>query len=214
MFEVDKKLKAILEGATDITPHRDFEDEGGMDDEMIMEAALAIFMAESDIVGDVFTESSLDGVPLVQLLREMTEEEIRDDIEKKRTRWQRFKEAFKRFLNSPFDPYGGLKELKLVNELIKDDTTAGIAAAIPFLGIGIVIYQRAKKYKNFPEATAREYIAEAQKQKKYLEKIYANLSKEEDKKYKKAARRVKGQINYIESWIREFDRRAIDKTLL
>jgi hypothetical protein len=218
MFEVEKRLKAIMEGATlptnnDPNSYEDDYDQGGVNDIMIMEAIVEIFMSESEVVGDqMFSESSLEGISLVQLLREVTEKEIRDDVEMKRTRWQKFKEGLKRFFNAPFDPYGGLKELKLVNELIKDDTSAGIAAAIPYLGLFIIIAQRAAKYKQFPRELAEQYITEAKKHREYLNKIANNLEKDAaDKRYKKATKRVRKQIKHLDAWMMEFERRAIDK---
>jgi hypothetical protein len=219
MFEVEKRLKSILEGSSmptnnDPNVYEDDDDQGGINDEMFVEAAISIFIAESSIVGDLFTESSFDGITLTQLLREMTEEEIRGDVEKKRTRWQKFKEAFKRFFQN-FDPYGGLKELKAVNELIKDDMSVGVGAYLPyFLGIPLAIMNRAKKYKDFPEATARQYIAEAKKHREYLNKIVANFEKESDNKYKKAAGRIRASIKHLDQMIIEFDRRSIDKAIL
>lgn len=218
MFDVEARLKSILEGSTDVTyPVRDHDDEGGMDDQMIMiESALGILLVESEIFGeDELDESVFENATLAQLLREVTEEEIRADIEKKRSRWQKFKEAFKRFLESPFDPYGGLKELKAVNELVKDNTGDTIYTALPFfLGVPFIIMNRARKYKNFPENLARQYIDEAKKHEKHLEKIASNLEQEPDKKYKKAAKRVRKQIKVLNDMIREFERRAIDKAIL
>jgi len=218
MFDVEARLKAILEGSTDVTyPVRDHDDEGGMDDQMIMiESALGLLLVESEIFDeDELDESVFENATLAQLLREVTEEEIRADIEKKKSRWQKFKERFKRFLSSPFDPYGGLRELKAVNELVKDNKRdITYSALFGMLGIAFIILNRARKYKNFPESLARQYIDEAKKHEKHLEKIASNLEKETDEKYKKAAKRVRRQIRVLNNMVKEFERRAIDKALL
>lgn len=216
MFEIEKRLKSILEGSVD---HSDTFDatggEGGMEDQMMMEAVFEMFMTESDFIPEMFNESSFEGITLAQLLREVTEKEIRDDVEKKKSRWQRFKEGFKRFWAGKFDPYSGLNELKAANELMKDFRTESIVSGLGVIGIIIMIWSRANKYKNFPESTARQYIKEGHNHVAHLKKILASLEKEPDKKkFANAIKRVNKGIKRTEEIVHEFERRAIDKAIL
>jgi hypothetical protein len=219
MFDVDKKLKAIMEGATVTGTQKnwyaDDNDEGGINDQMFLEGVFDLFMAEAELPTGL-NESSFEGITLAQLLREVTEQEIKDDVAKQRTRWQKFKEGLKRFFDSPAnDPYGGLKELKAVNELIKDDMSVNVSlAVIPFFGLFLVISSRAKKYKDFPKEVAAQYVAEGKKHREYLNKIASNLEKEDGAKYKKAVKRVRSQIKHLDEWLLEFERRAVDKAVI
>jgi len=226
MSEIKQGLRAILEGNAVAQggeirfPQRDVSDPGGMDDQMIMEtAALSDFLfTESILFGEELPlneAASVDSVTFAQIIKEMTEEEIRADIEKKRTLWQKVKEKFKRFLDGPFDPYGGLTELKAVNELLRDKKT-GVYTAIqyPFIGFVITLINLARKYNNFPKDLAVQYIKEAKEHRNHLEKIANNLEKETDKKYKNAAKRVKRQIVVLDNAIEAFERRALDKAII
>jgi len=181
---------------------------------VIMEAVFDIFMSESEIVGAEINESSLNDITIAQLLTEITEEEIREDIEKKRNAFQKIKEKIKLMLKSPFDPYGGLKELKAVNELIKDAKIDVFIAIIPFIGIFVFLLRRMLKYKNYPENVAKEYLQQAKEHQSKLEKIYESIKNNPDKKYQKAATRIRKQITLLKDLIRAFERRAIDKKYL
>lgn len=199
-MDIHQRLCMITEGAVESTSIQESDD---YDNEDIMsEAAYEIFLVEAEML----SESTLS---LGDLFMEAVIAEASGDAVQKQSVWTKIKAKLVA-LKQKFDVYDGLRELKLVNELVKDDksTFGGDGPISGVIGLALTVYARASKYKNFDKDLAKQYLSEAQEFKSKLQRRLSHLDKSKDKaKYK----RTQQQIAKLEKHIDLFERRAVDK---
>jgi hypothetical protein len=208
MSVLEEKLKMIREGAE---VNEEVMNEADEEFETIMaEAAMDILMAESEMVEMSLEEAVFAEVTLSDLMIEAAAIVSTKDQKKAKSFFAKVKDKLKA-IAAAFDPYNGLRELKLINELVKDDMSMNMAQSFGIIGLVIMLFSRAGKYKRFPQKLAKSYITEAKAFQAKLDKNAAYHDARSDKKHAKKARKMSKRLA---KFIIQFERLAVDKSAM
>lgn len=95
-------------------------------------------------------------------------------------------------LKIKFDPYEGLRELKLIQSIIPNDTVSGISNIVfaQIISAPLYIFSFMKKYKNMDPSILKQYLSEAEKFKVTLNKRIAQATKNNDTNSVKKLNRI------------------------
>jgi hypothetical protein len=214
-MDVKGTLKLIQEGASMEELQEASEQE---DRDLITEAVMDIFISETNC--SFLTESATGGLDLVGVFNEAASDSPGF--------WSKLKQNLG-YLVSSFDPYDGIRQLRLVNELIKDDQVEAAAnrtgdvfkhddpttnkqllanQLISATSLAVTVYSKASKYKNFDPDLAKKYIKEAEI---FHDKLVDLRDAAIKAGNKTLGKRYNRQANRLHIHINTFESRAINK---
>jgi len=177
-MDIKRELKLIREGVEDFRP---VNEDGDFISQEMFEATYDVFIAETTIDNLIINESVFQNITFSALLKETAEAIETQDGMKLKGVFAKIKQKLID-INKSFSPYEGLKELKMVNETMADEKHLPILIFIPILGPVIFLMKIALKYDKMDANLMKQYLEEAYKFKKHLEKAIATAKSSGDDK--------------------------------
>jgi hypothetical protein len=204
MSKIEEQLRLIREGHIIEASTSDTSEPT----QEMLEAVYELFMAESAMIKTSLNESSGENMSFVELMQEAAAVAVGDQ-EKSMGVFTKIKQKLKA-IQARFDPYEGLKELQLANQVKTD--TQDMRKMNFWWGItGVIIssYRQAAKYKAMPKDLIQKYNKEAAIFKANLHKQVDALDPVADKAKIKILTR---QITKLNMAITDFEQRSTGKS--
>jgi hypothetical protein len=194
MKNIQDQLRLIREGAITESVSDDVVDQS------MLEAVFEIFQLETAIIP--LQESSAANLSLAALLTEAANIDAGTNPSEAQGFFAKVKAKIKAIITA-FDPYEGIKELKLVNQ-IKVDRKKMQKSANWFGIIGIIVsaYKRAARYKEMKPDLVRQYLNEAENFKRKLQTEFGTVQDGIDKK---RARKIHKMMTNLDECISDFN---------
>lgn len=165
MFNIDNRLKAIMEGAVETQLQE--SDEVAL---VIAECVMNLFMTEAAITQTQLNESVLSETTFAQLIQEAAE----GDANTQKQTLEQIKAKIKSMVvDGTFKPKSGLNELKMINLMnkrIKLQWAMGLLLN-PIIAVPLIIISIASKYRSIDKQTAEDYVKEATELKDYFTEL-------------------------------------------